>query len=386
MVIPLKYNLRSVLLRRTGTLMAVLSVAATVAVFVSVMALYRGLEAALTSTGYPLNLVVIRNGSQTETNSSVEREKLQVIKYLPGIAKDSRNEPMVSAEVQTLVFLPRADGTRANVILRGVSAPAGVLLRPQFRLVEGRMFRTGVREVVVSRLMAQRFAMQIGQPLRMEGGTAWEVVGITDSQGSAYESEIWTDVNAVADEFKRDQYSSILLRAADAAAVPALIKRINDDRQLHLQARDEPDYFKQQTSASGGIKILGSFISFIMSIGACFAAMNAMYAQVAYRAREIGTLRVLGFRRMSVLIAFLVEAVILALAGGILGCLLAIPVHGISTGTMNFTTFAEIAFHFRITPTLLAAGITFAALMGALGGFLPSVLAARRPIVESLRA
>jgi putative ABC transport system permease protein len=386
MVIPLKYNLRSMLLRRTGTLTAVLSVAATVAVFVSVMALYRGLEAALTATGYPLNIVVIRDGAQTETNSSVERTKLQVIKYLPGIEKDSRGQPMVSAEVQTLVFLPRADGSRTNVVMRGVSVPAGVLLRPQVRLMEGRMFRTGVREVVVTRLLAQRFAMQLGQPLRMEGGMSWQVVGITDAQGSAYESEIWTDVNAVADEFKRDQYSSVLLRAADAAAVSALIKRINDDRQLHLQARQETEYFKQQTSAAGGIKILGSFISFIMSIGACFAAMNAMYAQVAYRSREIGTLRVLGFRRLAVLLAFLIEAILLAVAGGLVGCLLAIPVHGISTGTMNFNTFAEIAFHFRITPNLLAGGVAFAALMGSLGGFFPAVLAARRPIVESLRA
>lgn len=384
MAIPLKYNLRSLFVRRAGTLMAVLSVAATVAVFISVMALYRGLEASLVSTGSPLNLVVIRQGSQVETNSSIEREKVQVLKYLPGIADDGRGEPLVSAEVQTLVFLPRAGGERTNVILRGVS-PAGLVLRSQVRLVEGRMFRTGVREVVVSRLMAQRFAMQLGQPLRMEGGSAWTVVGFTDGQGSAYDSEIWTDVNAVADEFRRP-YSSVLLRAKDAAAVTGLIKRIEDDRQLHLQAREEIEYFKQQTQAAGAIRILGSFISLVMSIGACFGATNAMYAQVAYRAREIGTLRVLGFRRRSVLMAFLLEAVILAVAGGLLGCALAIPVHGVSTGTMNMMTFAEIAFHFRITPALLAAGMAFAALMGALGGLFPAVMAARQPIVQSLRA
>jgi putative ABC transport system permease protein len=365
--------------------MAVLSVAATVAVFVSVMALWRGLEAAFTGTGHPLNIVVIRQGSQVETNSSVEREKYQILKYLSGVAHDSRGEPLASAETQILVFLPRAGGERAHVIMRGLS-PAGLLLRPQVRLVDGRYFRSGLREVVVSRSLARRFAMQIGQPLRLDGGISWQIVGLTEGEGSAYDSEMWTDVNAVADEFKRQAYSSVLLRATDPAAVTALVKRIDDDRQLHLQARGEIEYFKEQTKSSIPIKVLGSFIALIMSIGACFAAMNAMYAQVAYRAREIGTLRMLGFRRRAVLLAFLVEAVILAIAGGALGCLLAIPVHGVSTGTLNFYTFAEMAFQFRITPEMLAMGVTFAALMGAFGGFLPALLAARRPIVQSLRA
>ena len=385
MAIPLKYNLRSVLVRRTGTLMAVLSVAATVAVFISVMALWTGLEAAFTSTGHPLNLIVIRAGSQVETNSSVEREKLQTLKYLQGIAKDSKGEPQVSAEVQTLVFIPRAGGERANVILRGVS-PAGLLLRPQVHLTEGRLFRTGLREVIASRTLAQRFALEMGKPLQLEGGSPWIVVGIFDGEGSAYDSEIWTDVNAVADEFKRTAYSSILLRVDSPAAAAALIKRIEDDRQLHLQARGEMDYFHEQTKASVPIKVLGSFIALIMSIGACFAAMNAMYASVAYRSREIGTLRVLGFRRRSVLLAFVVESVLLAIVGGVVGCLLAIPVHGVSTGTLNFNTFAELAFHFRITPVMLGLGIAFSALMGAFGGLLPAILAARRPIVQSLRA
>ncbi len=385
MAIPLKYNLRSVLVRRTGTLMAVLSVAATVAVFISVMALWSGLEAAFISTGHPLNLIVIRKGSQVETNSSVERAKLQTLKYLEGIAKDSKGEPQVSAEVQTLVFIPRAGGERANVIMRGIS-PAGLLLRPQVHLTEGRLFRTGLREVIAAGTLAKRFALEINKPLNLEGGSPWIVVGIFNGEGSAYDSELWTDVNAVADEFKRDQYSSILLRADSASAAVALAKRIEDDRQLHLQARSEMDYFHEQTKASVPIKVLGSFIALIMSVGACFAAMNAMYASVAYRSREIGTLRVLGYRRRSVLLAFVVESVLLAVVGGAVGCLLAIPVHGVSTGTLNFNTFAELAFHFRITPAMLGMGIAFSALMGAFGGLLPAILAARRPIVQSLRA
>lgn len=385
MAIPLKYNLRSVLVRRTGTLMAVLSVAATVAVFISVMALWRGLESAFTGTGHPLNLIVIRQGSQVETNSSVEREKLQTLKYLPGVEKDERGEALVSAELQVLVFLPRSGGERANVIMRGISQ-AGMALRPQVRLVEGRLFASGLREVIVSRTLARRFAMEVGQPLRLDGGASWQVVGFFDGAGSAYDSEIWADVNAVADEFKRPHFSSVLIRAAEPAAVFSLIKQIDEDRRLHLQARSEVEYFREQTKASAPIKVLGSFIALIMSIGACFAAMNAMYASVAYRSKEIGTLRVLGFRSSQVLLAFVVESMLLAIAGGAVGCLLALPVHGISTGTLNFNTFSELAFQFRITPEMLGLGIAFAALMGAFGGFLPALLAARRNIVLSLRA
>ena len=385
MAIPLRYNLRSIGVRRTGTLMAVLSVAATVAVFISTMALWRGLEAAFTSTGHPRNLIVIRQGAQVETNSSVEREKLQVLKYLPGIERDSAGEPLVSAELQVLAFLPRASGERAHVILRGIS-PAGLPLRPQVSLVEGRLFRSGLREVIASRTLARRFALAIGQPLRVEGGNPWQVVGLFDARGSAYDSEIWADVNVVTEEFKRPIFSSVLLRATDASALTALVARIDEDRRLHLQARGEIEYFRDQTRASMPIKILGYFIALIMSVGACFAAMNAMYASVAHRTREIATLRVLGFGRRAVLAAFLIEAVMLAVAGGALGCAAALPIHGVSTGTMNFNTLAELAFYFRITPGLLAAGIAFAALMGAFGGLFPALLAARQSIVHCLRA
>src|SRR5213593_837527 len=214
MAIPLKYNLRSVLLRRTGTAMAVLSVAATVAVFISVLALSRGLEAAFASTGHPLNLVVIRMGSQVETNSSVARDQLQSLKYLQGIARDAQGEPVVSAELQVLVFLPRSGGEHAHVLMRGIS-PAGLQLRPQVHLAEGRLFGYGLREVIASHALARRFALQLDQPLRLDGGAQWRVVGFFDGAGSAYDSEIWADVNAVADAFKRPHYSSLLLRAED---------------------------------------------------------------------------------------------------------------------------------------------------------------------------
>jgi putative ABC transport system permease protein len=385
MAIPIKYNIRSVMVRRTGTLMAVLSVAATVAVFISILALAGGLESAFTATGDKRNLIVIRQGSQVESNSSVDHDQVQTIKYLNGVAKDAHGDPLVSAELLVLVLLPRAGGEKAHLLMRGVS-PAGLLLRPQVTLVEGRMFKTGLREVVVSRTLAKRFAMELGQPLRIEGGTIWTVVGLLDGHGTAYESEIWTDINALSDEFKRDAYSSVLLRAESDSSAVDIVKRINDDNRLKLQAFSEVDYFKEQTKASAPIKYLGSFISVIMAVGACFAAMNAMYASVAYRAREIGTLRVLGFQRRYVLLAFVMESVFLAVVGGMLGCLLALPVHGISTGTMNFSTFSELAFQFRITPKMFGEGILFAVFMGMFGGLFPAMMAARRPIVQSLRA
>ncbi len=384
MAIPLKYSLRSLLVRRTGTAMAIISVAATVAIFISVMALVQGLESVFAETGHPLNLVVIRQGSQVETNSSLPVPTLQTLKYLPGIQKDGSGEPLVSPEVLVLIFIPRAGGDETHVILRGTT-PAGFLLREQVRLVEGRNYRSGLRELVCSRRMARRFGLGLGSTIRL-GPSEWRVVGLIEAGGSAYDSELWTDVSAVADDFNRSgMYSSVLLRAENAAAVGELSRRISEDRQLHLQARPEPAYYRDQTRSSTPIKVLGTFIALVMAVGSCFAAMNAMYATVAYRAREVATLRVLGFSRALVMLALLVESVLLATAGGVLGCLLALPVHGLSTGTVNFSTFAELAFQFRITPPLMGQGLMFAAVVGVVGGLLPARLAAQKPPVLGLR-
>ncbi len=385
MPLPFKYNVRSLLVRRAGTTMAVASVAATVAVFVVVLSLAQGIERVFALTGHPLNLVVIRQGSLVETNSSILVPTLQALKYLPGIARDGKGEPLVSPELIVLVTLARAGGDTTLVSLRGTT-PAGLALREQVRLVEGRMFRAGLRELVASRTMARRFALRLGATVNL-GRSDWQVVGLTEAGGSSYESEFWADVAAVADDFNRaEMYSSVLLRAADAAAAAALVRRIADDRQLHLQARLEADYFRDQMRSSMPVKALGAFIALLMAIGSCFAAMNAMYATVAYRAREIATLRVLGFSRLTVLAAFLFESALLALAGGLLGCLLALPVHGLSTGTMNFYTFSELTLYFRITPPLLAEGLVFSLLVGIAGGLLPARLAAWRPAATGLRA
>jgi putative ABC transport system permease protein len=385
MAVPLAYNIRNLRVRLFGTVMTVLSVGLVVAVFIGVMALARGLEEALETTGEPLNVVVLRQGSQVETSSAVGRDALQVIQYLPGVATDAAGAPLVSPEVIVLLNLPkRSDGQGAHVLVRGLHAK-GFELRPKVRLVQGRTPRPGLREVIVGRSIAERFQNAgPGETLRF-GRSHWKVVGVFDAGRTAFGSEIWADVSELADDFDRVNYSSVLLRAESPAALRALEQRIDGDRRLHLKAQAEPAYYAEQTKTAGPIKILGSFMAILMAIGASFAVMNTMYAAVARRAREIGVLRVLGFQPGNILLSFLGESVLLATLGGLLGCLLALPIHGLTTGTMNFRTFSDLSFAFRITPDLMAQGMGFALVMGAVGGFLPARLASRQPMVETLR-
>ena len=385
MPVPLAYNIRNLRVRVFSTVMTVFSVGLVVAVFIGVMALARGLEEAFVATGDPLNVVVLRQGSQVETSSAVRRDALQVIRYLPGVAADAAGVPLVSPEVIVLLNLPkRADGQGANVLVRGLGA-TGFELRPQVRLVQGRMARLGLREVIVGRSIAERFQdAGLGERLRF-GRSRWTVVGIFEAGRTAFGSEIWTDATELADDFDRADYSAVLLRAESPLALRAIARRIDSDQRLHLKAQAEPEYYAEQTKTAGPIKVLGGFMAILMAIGASFAVMNTMYAAVARRSREIGVLRVLGFQPGSILLSFLGESVLLALLGGLVGCLLALPIHGLTTGTMNFRTFSDISFAFRITPDLLLNGLGFSLAMGALGGFLPARLASRQPMVETLR-
>jgi putative ABC transport system permease protein len=386
MTIPLKYNLRNLRVRWRLTLATMLGVALVVAVFIMVMALARGLKATYVSTGDPRNLLVLRKGSTADTSSQITRDAARRIKYLDGIARDEHGEPLASAEIVVLATLDRLDGAgTANVLVRGVGAPA-FALRPSVRLVEGRLIQPGLRECVVSRKIAERFANgRVGQSFRT-GKTVWHVVGMFDAAKTAYDSEIWVDADEARKAFNRDFYGSILLRPVNDAAAAALTQRMESDRLLQIRVLPETEYFRDQTKMAGPIQFLGTFLATIMSIGAAFSAMNTMYAAVGARTREIGTLRVLGFRRRAIYLSFLVESVILALAGGALGCLLSLPLNGVATGTFSWTTFAEIAFEFRITGELLAKGMGFALVMGVLGGLLPARVAARKPVLDALRA
>ena len=385
MAIPLKYNLRNMVVRKVSTLMTVGTIALVVAVFIAIMSLAQGLNSALVSTGSPENVVVIRQNSQTEVQSQVTKEAFQLIQTLPGVARDSQGKPMASGETVVLVNLPRRDtGEPTNVTVRGVSA-AGFAIRPQIKLVDGRMFRPGIGEAIVSRKVAERFSTTgMGEAIHL-GRRDWTVVGLFDAGGTAFDSEIWSDVNDVADAFDRSNYSSVLVRAESLATRDALANRISGEQRLKLEAKSESAYYEEQTSASGPIRGLGMFVAVIMGIGACFGGMNTMYAAVAVRTREIGTLRALGFSKGSIMLSFVIESMIIALIGGAVGCLLSLPVNGIKTGTTNFRTFSELAFSFKITPDLVISALIFAAVLGLLGGLLPSRFAARMPITKALR-
>jgi len=376
-MIPIRYNLRSVVVRRLATIMTVAGVALTVAVFVSILAMVQGLRNTFVDTGDPLNLVLIRQGSQSEAYSFFNRE-------IKGIVETTAGVQTAAGEIVVLINHPRLNGETTNLIVRGVSEKS-LELRPNVRIAEGRIFRPGLREVVVSRSISHRFRdARLGDAIHI-GRTDWNVVGIFDAAQTAYDSEIWTNYNELAEEFERPVYSSILVRATGAAALPGIRERIAGDRRIKLDVFGEREYFQTQTSSALPVQILGYLIGAIMAVGSCFAVMNTMYAATAYRTREIATLRVLGFKRRSILLSFMVESTLLAVGGGILGCILALPVHGISTGTANFASFAEVAFQFRITPVLIAEGIAFAAVMGGIGGLLPARRAARLPIVRALR-
>ncbi len=384
--IPLSYNVRSIRVRWRTTLATVLGVGAVVAVFVMVMSLARGLKATYVQTGDPRNLLVLRSGSTAESSSQITREELARMKYLPGIERDAQGRPLFSPEIIVLIYLDRLNGEGgANVLVRGMGE-MGLVVRPSVKLVEGRMFESGRRECVVSRRIANRFAnCRIGDSFKAGKGE-WTVVGLYEAERSAYESEIWADADEVRAAFGRDFYGSILLRPESEEAAARVTKRIESDLALNARVLKETDYYSDQTRSAGPIQFMGGFLAAIMSIGAAFAAMNTMYAAVGARTREIGTLRVLGFKRRSIYLSFLLESVILSGVGGLLGCLASLPLNGVATGTFGWTTFAEIAFEFRITPELLGKGMIFALAMGILGGLLPARMAARKPVLDALKA
>jgi putative ABC transport system permease protein len=303
---------------------------------------------------------------------------------MSGIARDASSEPMASLEMVQVINLPSVDDPKGmNVTLRGL-LPVGIAMR-KVHLASGRWFQAGHREVVVGKSIAQRYPdAKLGRHLRFGKGD-WLIVAIIDGGQSALNSEIWGDLNQVSSDYNReDNLSSILVRASDEAAVPALINAIGADRQLNLTALSEPAYYASQTSSGAPLEFLGILVAIIMAVGSSFAAMNTMYAAVARRGQEIGTLRVLGFSRRSVLASFLIEALFLSLAGGILGCLMTLPLNGVTTGVGNFFTFSEIAFHFRVGLSTMAVGVVFAIIVGAIGGFFPARNAAKKEILGAL--
>lgn len=385
MAIPLAYNMRNLVVRKTTTIMTALGIALTVAVLLSVLALVAGLRTAFQSTGNPLQVLVMRKGATAELSSGVTREIFQDLKANPGIAK-AGEEPMASLEIVSVINLPSVDSPQGmNITLRGL-LPVGVTMRDNLKLQDGRWFNPGQREIVVGKSIAKRYpGAQLGKSLRFGRGE-WLIVGVMDGGQSAVNSEIFGDLNQISSDFNRsDALSSILLRATSAADVPALINSLKDDRRLNVDAMTEKAYYAAQTNSAAPLQFLGIFVSAIMAVGSSFASMNTMYAAVARRAREIGTLRVLGFTRSSILFSFFVESLLLSLLGGLIGCVLVLPLNNVTTGIGSFVTFSEIAFNFRVTPAIMLAGLIFAAFMGSLGGIFPARMAARKEILTALR-
>ncbi len=385
MAIPLKYNIGNLMSRKGSSAMTVLGIGVVIAVMVAMMALYNGVQQALVSSGSKENMIILREGAQAESTSLVSRDKYRILRDLPGIAKAADGQPLVSPELVIIFKLPRRDNpTGSNVNVRGVT-PNALELRPFMKLVEGRMFRSGVNEVIVSQRMRERFVdLDIGDTFRF-GTQTWSVVGVFDAKGTSFDSEIWADVETLGLAQKRPDYSAVLTRPESASAFKTIADAIQSDPRLKLQSKTEYTYYDEQTTGLLGIRILVTIVAFFMVLGATLGAMNTMFSAVASRKRELATMRALGFKRRDVLLSVVVEAIVLSGLAGIAGVLMALPVNGIATGTANFITFSEVAFNFTISTEVAVFAVVLAIVAGVIGGLLPAISAARLPITQALR-
>jgi putative ABC transport system permease protein len=386
MALPLYYNVRNVRVRWQVTLLAIGGIALVVAVFAVLMSMSAGFKAALSSTGRADNAMVVQRGSGSELTSSIPLDQRQQIVADDRVARGPDGQPIASWEYVIVISLPKFDGSPTNVTLRAVT-PRAFDVRGGIQVVDGRSFTPGLDEVILGKKLTTRIQnLRVGETVKYQL-KEFKIVGLFESQGGAFESEIWGDFDTFGATFRRPPGSnSLVLRMKDPAAIPDLDRWIRAQPQMQLQALPERKYYDDQAGPLAKIlRNLASFVAFIMGVGAVFGAMNTMYAIVAARTREIGTLRALGFSRRAILVSFLLESVFLAAIGGAIGCLLAFPMNGFSTGTGQTQSFSEIAFSFRITPAIVGIGMTFAVVMGIVGGLLPAFRGARLPITTALR-
>jgi ABC-type antimicrobial peptide transport system permease subunit len=385
--IPFSYIFRNLWTRKLTTLLTASGMGLVVFVFAAVMMLDAGLRKTLVSTGSFDNAILLRQSAQTEVQSAVGRDQASLIETLPEVARNLKGEPLVSKETLVLIAIPKkGDDKPANLMVRGMPQ-LGLTLRPQVKLIDGRVFRPGSSEIIVGRSVSEGFeGVGIGQKLRF-ANREWTVVGVFDGNKSGFDSEVWGDVEQMMQAFRRTIYSSVVAKLQDVAHFEAFKNRVGTDQRLLLDVKQEPLFYEEQSrQLSQFISILGIVLSVIFSIGAMIGAMITMYAAVANRTAEIGTLRALGFRRSSILVAFLLEAILLAIVGGVVGLLLASFLQAFTITTMNWQSFSQLAFGFHLTPRIIATTLLFSVFMGFIGGFLPSVRAARLEIVDSLRA
>jgi ABC-type lipoprotein release transport system permease subunit len=387
MGIPISYNVRNVIQRPLTTLATGWGIAMVVMILVGAFALASGFQAALIESGSPNNIIVMRVGADSEISSGVGRDAAAIIKVLPDVAKAPDGRPLVSSDMVVLTNLPRIGQTgTSNVTIRGID-PSSLALRDQVKVVEGRMFAPGTSEVIVGQRMSRRFAgLRIGDRVTL-GQQAFNVVGLFTAGGSAFESEVWGDNAVLMPALNREDFQSVTFRMKDPSRFAALKKQLESDPRLGVQVKTERGFYSDQSSLLAGVlRGAGLVITLIMAIGAIFGAMNTMYAAVGSRTREIAVLMTLGFSGWAIMISFLFESMVLALIGGIMGCLLALPINGITTSTTNWSSFSEVAFAFRVTPFGILLGLIFAAVLGLVGGFLPARQAASQSLAGSMRA
>lgn len=382
-------NLRNIPQRPGASLVVVIGVAGVVAVLVSVLAMAQGFRHTLASTGRADRIILLRAGSDAELASSIAREEAQILADFPGIARDAQGRPLASAELVVVADVPhKGSSTPSNVPFRGVQ-PGAFALRDEFELLQGRRFDQGVREVIVGRKAAQQFqGLEVGSRIAFRDSD-WTVVGVFASGGDVHESEVWADAETAMSAFRRAGFQSLIARLADGsdAALDAFRTRIGADPRFSINVLREPEYYaKQSRLLSTLINVLGYTVATFMAVGAMFGALNCMYSAVAARQVEIATLRAIGFGAWPVVVSVMTEALVLSLVGGALGGLLAyVYCHGATLSTLNFETFSQVAFDFRITPALLAQGLGWALGIGLLGGLPPAIRAARQPITVALR-
>ena len=388
MALPISYNVRNLIVRWKVTLLAIGGIALVVAVMLVLVAMSNGFRTALRSTGSTDNAIVIQRGQNSELTSGFTRDNANMIMVDSRVARDDQGKPLASPEIMIVNNMPRRqDGSSVNVVVRGVT-PQAFKVRSNVKIVQGRVFTPGLYELVVGEKAFERYVgLDIGHSINLQR-RAWKVVGVFEADGSGFESEIWGDLEVMGPAFNRNNgYSSLTLRLTDPSA--AALEKFNDDLKhnpaMQVELVQERKFYDDQAGVvSAALLGLASFVAVVMGIGAVFGAMNTMYGIVSSRTREIGTLRALGFSRVSILTSFVLESTFLAFVGGLVGCLVALPANGVSSAAGG-ANFAEVAFAFRIAPAALLIGIIFAVVMGMIGGMLPAVKAARLPITSALR-
>jgi putative ABC transport system permease protein len=385
--VPISYNFHSVRARWTSTIVAILGIAGTVGVFVAMLSLARGFRATLVASGSPGNALVMRAGATSEMMGGITLDSVKVMQDAPGIARDESG-PLVTQEVVGVVPFPLVStGTDANVQVRGVS-PNVLRIRTFAKITQGRMFAPGVSELVVGKNASRTYSgLTVGNTITFGGGR-WQVVGVFDAGGSSFDSEVWCDAHILNQVLKRPDniFQSATVHLASPDSFQHFKDAVTSDPRMNVDVVREIDYYaKQSTTMTRLITILGGLVAAIMAIGAVFGALNTMYSAVAERGREIATMRAIGFSTWNVILSFLFEALLISFVAGIVGCLAVLPLNGLTTNTMNFQTFSNLAFAFKITFDLLLMGVLFALVMGVLGGLLPAIRAAFRPVAVSLR-